>query len=260
MFDHDESTHYECDTIGVRSAAANQLTTQDVRSGALNKPMGSFSTFRLPPLSVAQPEAEALPVSTVKPQQPIEGRDEILLITIARGEQESLAQLFRIYARSVLSIGQRILRDQTEAEDLVQEVFLYIHRKSALFDRSKGSGRSWIYQVAYTQALIRRRQLKFQEVRASALDRPGKLEIVGTSGADYDRSMEVVFGRERWKCVWGALSECQRETLRLHFYEGFTFAEIGEKLGQSYVNVRHHYYRALKKLRNHASEHELRWP
>lgn len=46
-----------------------------------------------------------------------------------------------------------------------------------------------------------------------------------------------------------ALSVDQRETLRLHFFEGYTLLEISRKLGQPLGNVRHHYYRALDKLR-----------
>ena len=45
------------------------------------------------------------------------------------------------------------------------------------------------------------------------------------------------------------LTEDQRHTLSLHFIEGFTFAEIAAKLGQSVGNVRNHYYRGLDKLR-----------
>jgi len=45
------------------------------------------------------------------------------------------------------------------------------------------------------------------------------------------------------------LSEDQRDTLSLHFVEGFTFAEIATKLNQSLGNVRNHYYRGLEKLR-----------
>jgi RNA polymerase sigma-70 factor (ECF subfamily) len=48
----------------------------------------------------------------------------------------------------------------------------------------------------------------------------------------------------------GDLSEEQRTTLRLHFFEGFTINEISEKLGQSRVNVRNYYYRGLERLRS----------
>ena len=79
-------------------------------------------------------------------------------------------------------------------------------------------------------------------------------------GAHYDNTVEGFFGRNGWKKVWDSLTECQRETLRLHFYEGCTFAEIAERLGQSYVNIRHHYYRGLEKLRKHADDNNLNWP
>jgi RNA polymerase sigma-70 factor (ECF subfamily) len=163
--------------------------------------------------------------------------------------------LFRRYAHLVHNVGRRILRDTTEAEDLVQEVFLYIHRKCALFDSSKSSARSWIFQIAYTQAFLRRRQLKSQGFCASGM--ADKLPESGrqtSSGADYDHSVEGLFGRDRWRKVLEALSREQRETLRLHFFEGYTFAEIAAQLGQSYANVRNHHYRGLEKLRKHLGE------
>jgi RNA polymerase sigma-70 factor, ECF subfamily len=76
----------------------------------------------------------------------------------------------------------------------------------------------------------------------------------------YDDPVEELFGTNAWKKVWNGLTECQRETLRLHFYEGCTFTEIATKLGQSYANIRHHYYRALEKLRKHANKNGLNWP
>lgn len=161
----------------------------------------------------------------------------------------------------VKNIGRRILRDRSEADDLIQEVFLYIHQRSGLFDPSKGSARSWIFQVAYTQALVRRRQLKSYSFYASAItDRPTESGLSTIEGANYDQGVEGLFGREGWKSIWDSLTDCQRETLRLHFYEGCTFTEIAEKLGQSYVNIRHHYYRGLETLRKHADENDLNWP
>jgi RNA polymerase sigma-70 factor (ECF subfamily) len=184
--------------------------------------------------------------------------DESLLTNISAGDRDSLALLFRRYALPVRNVGRRVLRDKTEADDLVQEVFLYIHRKNALFDSSKGSARSWIIQVAYTQALLRRRDLKGHGFYVSGIT--GRVLETGQSssnGADYDRTVEGLFGRDRWKRIVDDLTEDQRETLRLHFFEGYTFSEIAEKLGQSYANVRNHHYRGLEKLRKHLTEDEL---
>jgi RNA polymerase sigma-70 factor, ECF subfamily len=186
--------------------------------------------------------------------------DEDLLKSVGTGEHESLALLFRRYARMVYALGRRILRDGEEAEDLVQEVFLYIHRKSNLFDGAKSSARSWIFQIVYTQAFLRRRQLKAHGFYSSGIaDRSLESDPGTRSGAQYDQTVEGLFGRHGWRKILDTLTQDQRETLKLHFFEGYTFEEIAEKLGQSYANVRNHHYRGLEKLRKHLSEDESNW-
>jgi RNA polymerase sigma-70 factor, ECF subfamily len=223
--------------------------------------MSSFSTVRFAPLPLASEKTTKLAVSLVNPLSAVDVPDEILLAKILNGEEEALAHLFRRYARTIVSVGQRVLRDNGEADDLVQEVFLYVYRKSGLFDKSKGSARSWIVQIAYTQALIRRRKLKSRGLYTSAIiDKSSENSHCGGKDAYYDSSVEEFFGRNGWKQAWDSLNEFQRSTLQLHFYEGCTFTEIAEKLGQSYVNIRHHYYRGLEKLRKHADENGLNWP
>jgi RNA polymerase sigma-70 factor (ECF subfamily) len=200
---------------------------------------------------------------SLTPGEPAETRidacpDESLLEQISYGDKQLLSELFRRFASPIRNVGRRILRSEVEADDLVQEVFLYIHRKSAIFDKAKGSARSWILQVAYTQAFLRRRQLKAHGFYASGIaDNSREVEVIGDSGADYDQSLEGLFGRNGWQRVLDSLTMEQRETLRLHFFEGYTFAEIAEKLGQSYANIRNHYYRGLEKLRRHLAEDAL---
>ena len=57
-------------------------------------------------------------------------------------------------------VAFRILRDASEADDLLQEVFLFVHRKANIFDPSKASVRSWIVQMTYQRAIDRRRYLQ----------------------------------------------------------------------------------------------------
>jgi RNA polymerase sigma-70 factor (ECF subfamily) len=184
--------------------------------------------------------------------------DELLIAGICTGDDEALSLLFRRYARRIRNIGQRILQDKAEAEDLVQEVFLYIHRKSALFDSSKGSASSWILQVVYTQALMRRRRLKSQGFYVSGItDKAVECDQPRDNGAHYDHTVEGLFGRNVCKKILEGLTEDQLATFRLHFSEGYTFAEIAEKLDQSYGNVRNHYYRGLEKVRKHLADGQL---
>jgi RNA polymerase sigma-70 factor (ECF subfamily) len=196
---------------------------------------------------------------TVSSQSSLQGcDDDILIARVQAGERDALALLFRRYAHPIRNVGKRILRDKAEADDLVQEVFLYIHRKSGLFDSSKGSGRSWIVQVAYTQAFLRRRQLKSHGFYLSGIpDKQAECHQGGDKGADYDHTVEGLFGRNGWRKIVEDLTQDQRETLRLHFFEGYTFAEIADKLGQSFANVRNHHYRGLEKLRKYLARDEL---
>ena len=223
--------------------------------------MNSPSTGTAAQILVLSSKSEPTKTRQTAERPVAELTDESLLSLIIAGEKESLGCLFKRYAPSVRSIGQRILRSAAEADDLVQDVFLYIYRKCALYNPSKGSARGWLIQVAYTQAFMRRRKVNSSGFRSSEIrdgDRQSGPEE--RNGADDDHPLETFFGWNGWKKVWDSLTQCQQETLRLHFYEGCTFAEISEKLGQSYVNIRHHYYRALEKLRNHANENGLSWP
>ena len=220
--------------------------------------MSSISTSRFPALSLGRRTPSGTEALSLDPKQSLELTDENALVRAHGGDREALALLFQRYARSVRNVAQRILRDDAEAEDLVQEVFIYIHRKSALFDSSKGTARSWIFQVAYTQACLRRRELKSHGFYLSAIpDKPSESHQWSDKGADYDRSVEGLFGRNGWKEIQEGLTADQRETLRLHFFEGYTFSEIAEQLGQSFANVRNHHYRGLEKLRKYLASSEL---
>jgi RNA polymerase sigma-70 factor, ECF subfamily len=220
--------------------------------------VSSFTTSRLPVLQLSETRLRGAGRTSNDGSQPFETTDESLMECVQTGDREALALLFRRYALPVRNVGQRILRDKAEADDLVQEVFLYIHRKSALFDSSKGSAGSWIIQVAYTQALSRRRRLKSQGFYLSGItDKPAECDHRGDNGAHYDQTVEGLFGRNGWRRILDSLTEDQRETLRLHFFEGYVFEEIAEKLGQSYGNVRNHHYRGLEKVRKHLTDREL---
>jgi RNA polymerase sigma-70 factor, ECF subfamily len=178
-----------------------------------------------------------------------EPSDEFLLDQVCVGDRDALAALFERYARLTRSVAVRILKDAAEAEDLVQDLFLFIQRKCGVFDRSKSTARSWIVQMAYHRALDRRRYLKSREFYAQPFFQSNGDQAVGKPTTESDYSAETVFGRNGLEKIVNALSVDQRETLRLHFFEGYTLAEVGVKLGQPLGNVRHHYYRALDRLR-----------
>jgi RNA polymerase sigma-70 factor (ECF subfamily) len=179
-----------------------------------------------------------------------ESTDEDLFTWIGREDRAALAVLFHRYARLVHKVARRILQSPMEADDLLQEVFLYIFRKAALFDPSKGSARSWIIQVTYHRAFNRRRQLKAHHFY-DCLDTsdPVTAANLRTEIAFYERTLEGTVGKETLKNIEGALSDDQRQTIELYFYEGYSIEEIAQRLGQTPGNVYNHYYRALAKMR-----------
>lgn len=184
--------------------------------------------------------------------------DEGLLKCIASGDLEALGLLFQRYERIVRSIATRILRNSAEAEDLVQDLFLFIQRKCSIFDSSKSSAGSWIVQMAYQRSIERRRYLTTRHFYTRTEIQSNASHVVGNPTVENDYSAEAVFGRNGLQRVLAALSDDQRETLRLHFFEGYTLGEISAKLGQPLGNVRHHYYRGLDGLRKHMFGRKVR--
>ncbi len=184
--------------------------------------------------------------------------DELLLKHIAEGDQEALGVLFQRYGRLLRSIAARILGDGSEAEDLVQDLFLFIQRKCVVFDTSKSSARSWIVQMLYHRAISRRRYLVTRQFYTYKQIEGISEQVVGAATTENDYSAETVFGRNGLEKVIESLSEDQRQTLKLYFFEGYTLAEISDKLGQPHGNVRHHYYRGLAQLRKHMAGSNVR--
>ena len=133
--------------------------------------------------------------------------DEALIYRLKDGDREACSGLFRRFASSIRNVGRRILRDEDEADDLVQDVFLYLQRKCGLFDGAKGSARSWIFQITYTQAFLRRRQLTSIGFYASGIaDTRVESGQRTNQDTDYDQTVEGIFGRSGWKQVLGSLT------------------------------------------------------
>ena len=218
-----------------------------------------FSSVRFFLLPVFNEEANVIAAHPIYKDAPVEGSDESVIAGIQSGHQQALAVLFRRYARLVHGIGRRVLRDNAEAEDFVQDVFLYIHRKAGLYDSVRGSVRTWIVQTSYYKALIRRTQLNSRHYYGCVDSKGEEAEsLADFSLPPYDRSGEGLFGRGRWRELVSCLTDEQRETFRLHFFEGYTFAEIATRRNESIGNVRHHFYRGLDRMRKYLFDGELR--
>ena len=194
--------------------------------------------------------------------QPAEGEvsDELLMARVCDGDKEALASLFRRYARIVRGVAYRVLRDASEADDLVQDIFLMIHEKCSMFDASRGPARFWILQMTYHRAIARRRYLNSRHfyTRVDLDDAEREIAALGTDSSGFGDSSDGLLGREGFEKVFRALSENQRQTLQLFFVEGHTLGEIATKLNQTRGNVKNHYFRGLERLRKQIFGDRLR--
>ena len=175
--------------------------------------------------------------------------DEALIALICKGDSEAFAGLFRRYARFVRGVALRVLKDASETEDLLQDIFILIHHQCGTFDRSKGSAQFWILQMAYRRAISRRRYLNSRHFYTRVeLDDQAIQGAEPRSGECDTANSRMLAGLDLQK-VLATLSEDQQRTLRLHFIEGYTLDEIAAMLGQTKGNVRHHSFRGLERLR-----------
>jgi RNA polymerase sigma-70 factor (ECF subfamily) len=212
--------------------------------------MDASALFRLTALTVSKEREERTSSAGALRAIGSEISDEALMIRICDGSREALAILFRRYARLVRTVAMRILRDDSEADDLLQEVFLFVHRNCSIFDSSRAAVRSWIVQMTYHRAIDRRRYLNSRHFY-TRLDLDGVADLLDPRSADTqdDDPFRSLVGNTTLQALLATLTEDQRSTLSLHFFEGYTFDQIAVKLNQSLGNIRNHYYRGLDKLR-----------
>jgi RNA polymerase sigma-70 factor (ECF subfamily) len=175
--------------------------------------------------------------------------DEILVARLQAEDVEALGLLYRRYARLVYSVCFRILRDSTEAEDLVHEVFISLYRKCKSFDPAKGAARSWIIQLAYSKCFDWRDYLKARHGKGQGTDLVDGSQAGAASLPQGPDPAYFIFWNASMVAAFKSLSKEQRLTLELFYFKGYTFQEIAEELGYSYGNVKHHVYRGVERLR-----------
>jgi RNA polymerase sigma-70 factor (ECF subfamily) len=180
---------------------------------------------------------------------------EILLVEVGKGSKEALGCLYRQVAPAIYNVAVRILKDDAEAEDLVQDVFLFLFRKASQFDPEKGSARSWMIQATYHRAFSRRSLL-----RARPHYQAGELHddrMPSSQSSDVEQaSIDGIMAQQLRMRFQDVLTPDQCRTLELHFFGGLSFREIAEQTGQTLENTRKQYYRGCQRLRGHFVQKE----
>jgi RNA polymerase sigma-70 factor (ECF subfamily) len=173
--------------------------------------------------------------------------DEALMAHLQAGHGDALAVLFDRYHRLVVSVALRILRDTGEAEDVMQAVFLEIYNVAAQFNPALGTTKAWVMRCAQHRSINRKQYLNSR----SFYDQTQSSDLVSAERpeASFGQSLALPEIRNLVGQGLKILNEPQRRTLEMTYFEGMTFREIAAKTGETLVNIRHHYYRGLTRLR-----------
>jgi RNA polymerase sigma-70 factor (ECF subfamily) len=175
--------------------------------------------------------------------------DEDLMQALRMGCNDALAVLFERHSALVFRIARAILRDDGEAEETVQRVFLDVFKAVNQFNPDRGSFKTWLLQYAYHRSIDRRQHLQSNRfysrnelddlMPAELFNGPGHLLCLPPQ--------EVICLVEE---VLAILESRQRRVIELTYFEGLTAGEIATKTGDSASSVRHSLYRGLAKLRS----------
>jgi RNA polymerase sigma-70 factor, ECF subfamily len=172
-----------------------------------------------------------------------EASDLELMAQVAGRDRAAFGQLYDRYSGLLFSVAMRILRDDKESEDVLQEVFLQIWNKAAAYDRSLGKPLNWFITITRNRCLDRLRALKRSYVHVHELSEAAEEEAEWTPNID---------GAERALAVRGAMQLLpteQREAIEHAFFGGLTHEQIAERLRQPLGTIKARIRRGMLKLR-----------
>jgi RNA polymerase sigma-70 factor (ECF subfamily) len=176
--------------------------------------------------------------------------DAELLESARRGDPEPLEALISRYQGRVLRFGLRMCGDREDAEDVVQETLLVLARSFRDF-RGESSVSTWLYTIARSFCIKKRRRSKFAPMAPVSIDGPEGEHLQGLPdpGPSPERA---VFGREIEAAIETgvqALSPEQREVLLLRDMEGLSAPEVASVLGVGVDAVKSRLHRARLAVR-----------
>jgi RNA polymerase sigma-70 factor, ECF subfamily len=164
---------------------------------------------------------------------------------LAAGDMEAAAELYDRYAGQILALARRILRNEGDAEDVVQEVFSQAWRNARRFEASRGSVGAWLLVITRTRSIDR---LRARQARPDSVAEAYPESIPDESVPVAEQLLsEEQATRIRQALV--ALPDPQRTALELAYYEGLTQSEIAVRLTEPLGTVKTRIRAALMTLR-----------
>ncbi|MBA2303620.1 MAG: sigma-70 family RNA polymerase sigma factor [Acidobacteria bacterium] len=168
-----------------------------------------------------------------------------LVARLASGNMDAAAELYDRHAAQIYALARRIVRDDGDAEDVVQEVFSQAWRTADRYEGRRGSVVGWLLMMTRTRAIdkIRARQSR-PDTDESVL--PDSIQATEVPASDVLVAAEEA---SRVRDALFSLPDPQRTALELAYYEGLTQSEIAARLSEPLGTVKTRIRTALSALR-----------
>ena len=178
-----------------------------------------------------------------------------LLARAGLGDRAAFAALYEQTSAHLLGVVLRINRDQAQAEDVLQEVYVNVWRAAQKFDAAQSQPLTWLTSIARNRAIdsLRRSQSqpKLQSRSSTTLDEDA--DVYDTVADDAPGPLDLLSrasdARALAACMEG-LSAPQRQSVALAFFDGLSHAEVAESMHQPLGTVKSWVRRALLSLKS----------
>ncbi len=170
--------------------------------------------------------------------------DAQLVTAIARFSEVALAEVYRRHGGAVFGLAKRVMGNATEAEDVTQEVFLRLWNQPDRFDAARGSLRSFLLAQSHGRAVdaIRSSNSRRQREAREAFD---------TARGSYDIQHEVwdLAVADQVSTAMGTLPDEERRAIELAYFDGRTYREVAQLLGQPEGTVKSRIRNGMRRMR-----------
>ena len=164
------------------------------------------------------------PVNAVSPTGPT---DVSLVARIAVGDDRALQMIYDRYSPLVYGLARRVTASTVHAEEITQEVFVYLWQNPDRFDAERGSLRAFLGALAHRRSVD---EVRRNTRRTAREDRVGS-DASNLEMFDVGEGVERSQTAERVRAAVSSLPVQQREAVLLAYFGGFTFRQVAEKLG-----------------------------
>jgi RNA polymerase sigma-70 factor (ECF subfamily) len=176
---------------------------------------------------------------------PRDAEDTLVMARIRAGDDSALAVLYDRYSTLALGMALKIVRDQSEAEDVVHDAFIAVVERVDQFRPDRGSLVAWLVTMVRNLALDRsRRRTRRAQILDDEVRHEPPLPVL-----DPEQISWVAREREAVRAAMSKLSDSQRATLEIAFFEGLSYPEIAARENVALGTVKSRAARALGALR-----------